>query len=253
MTTSPLGGAAVLSRPPARPVAAPPSAVNAKSQASSAAKPRDPDTLSLEKLFGIADQIQALCITRKTGEIRVTNVVGPARLNIVDGELVDAQFGSRGGLEAAIALINLRSPETGIVRCDRSIPRTIHLSCVHVLLEAACRKDETTLDALQPPAIETMPLRSTLRIVLPTGAAEYPLNQGLTLVGRLPVNDIVIPDTCISRRHAGIKIATTGTTLRDLESSNGTFVNGLRITEADLTGPCELRFGMVRAEYLPAS
>ena len=47
-------------------------------------------------------------------------------------------------------------------------------------------------------------------------------------------------------------IASTGTTLRDLESSNGTFINGLRITEAELTGPCELRFGMVRAEYRPA-
>jgi hypothetical protein len=223
--------------------------MNAAPSVMAAERPRELDTISLEKLFGLADQIQALCITGKTGEIQVTNVVPTGRLNIVDGEVVDAQFGGKVGLEAAIALINLRHPETAIVRSTRNVSRTIHLSYVHVLLEAACRKDETSLGDGVHPATATIDARPNLRIILPNGSADYRINQGLTLIGRLPCNDIVIPDRCISRRHAGIKVSAESVVLRDFESANGTLVDGQRITEVQLGRRTEIKFGTVEAVF----
>ena len=48
-------------------------------------------------------------------------------------------------------------------------------------------------------------------------------------IGRLPHNDIIVDDTTVSREHATLIIAGDEFSVRDLGSSNGTFVNGMRI------------------------
>ena len=52
-----------------------------------------------------------------------------------------------------------------------------------------------------------------------------------TTIGRTPDNQIVVPVKEVSRRHAQIVVADEGYVLKDLDSPNGTFVNGDRITE----------------------
>ena len=47
-------------------------------------------------------------------------------------------------------------------------------------------------------------------------------------IGRDPDNDLPIDDTKLSRRHCRIARTPEGIVVEDLESSNGTFVNGLR-------------------------
>ena len=50
-------------------------------------------------------------------------------------------------------------------------------------------------------------------------------------IGRATTNDIVIADTTVSRQHAQLMIDDIGqVTIIDLNSSNGTFVNGRRVT-----------------------
>jgi ABC-type multidrug transport system ATPase subunit/pSer/pThr/pTyr-binding forkhead associated (FHA) protein len=55
------------------------------------------------------------------------------------------------------------------------------------------------------------------------------------VVGRLPDNDIVLDDLLVSRRHAELTRVGDTWRLRDLGTGNGTFLNGRRITEAELT------------------
>jgi pSer/pThr/pTyr-binding forkhead associated (FHA) protein len=52
-------------------------------------------------------------------------------------------------------------------------------------------------------------------------------------IGRVAGNDIVIPDTALSRQHARLEVAENGILLVDLGSLNGTFLNGERI-EGDI-------------------
>lgn len=57
----------------------------------------------------------------------------------------------------------------------------------------------------------------------------HELKEGETILGRAPEVDIAINDNRISRQHVAIQVQPGGTTLTDLGSTNGTFVNGRRV------------------------
>jgi pilus assembly protein CpaF len=56
-------------------------------------------------------------------------------------------------------------------------------------------------------------------------------------IGRVQGNDIVLPKPNVSKRHAGIRVAEDVLVVEDLRSTNGTYVNGRRITTPRELGP----------------
>jgi uncharacterized RDD family membrane protein YckC len=73
-------------------------------------------------------------------------------------------------------------------------------------------------------------------IVNPTSSArrEVALARTLLSIGRDPSNDVVLPDAMVSRRHAVIEYRGSQYYLRDCNSSNGSLVNGDRVSEKSL-------------------
>ena len=65
-------------------------------------------------------------------------------------------------------------------------------------------------------------------------------------LGSAPDNDIVLNDRAVSRRHAEIQLTPQGLLLRDLGSTNGTFINNVRITEAYVPADAECTLGYSR-------
>jgi HD-GYP domain-containing protein (c-di-GMP phosphodiesterase class II) len=65
--------------------------------------------------------------------------------------------------------------------------------------------------------------------------------------GRLASLEIVLDDTSVSRRHAEVRSTDQGWQVRDLGSTNGTFVNGVRLgnTERPLKARDVIQFGKV--------
>lgn len=57
-----------------------------------------------------------------------------------------------------------------------------------------------------------------------------PLSEGKNVVGRHPNSAVWINGTSVSREHAHIVITAGRATVEDRDSTNGTFVNGTRIT-----------------------
>jgi len=73
-------------------------------------------------------------------------------------------------------------------------------------------------------------------IVNPTSSSrrEIGLSRTLVSIGRDPSNDLVLPDAMVSRRHAVIEYRGSQYYLRDCNSSNGSLVNGDRVSERNL-------------------
>ncbi len=65
------------------------------------------------------------------------------------------------------------------------------------------------------------------------GEASFPLTSPMTTLGRQPGNDIVLDSPVVSRRHAIIAQSDQGYAIRDLGSTNGTFVNHQRIDQGE--------------------
>ena len=88
-----------------------------------------------------------------------------------------------------------------------------------------------------PAAIPAAPLTLGPAPVPPPGpgATPEPAVPEVVRIGRAPESDIVIPDTSASRNHAELHRDGAGLRIVDLGSSNGTYVNGQRVKETQLS------------------
>ncbi len=129
-----------------------------------------------------------------------------ARITVEAGRAVIEDLGSANGLAVG-------SPERRVTRAP--------------LFEA----DTVYFGTLPVPAARLLGgalLLGGASLVLPAPAAT------VTVIGRDPSCDRVLPHPEISRRHARLVRTAAGLTLEDLGSTNGTFVNGTRITRPTL-------------------
>ncbi len=65
------------------------------------------------------------------------------------------------------------------------------------------------------------------------------------IVGRAVTSDLPIYDPTVSRQHAELSLADNGVKVKDLGSSNGTFVNGTQVTESVALDGDVVTFGRV--------
>jgi adenylate cyclase len=96
----------------------------------------------------------------------------------------------------------------------------------------------------------------THHLVSLAGDQRFDLPPGRSvIVGRGVGSDIAVYDPTISRRHAELIASDDAVTVKDLGSSNGTYVNGRRITSARLSANDAITFGKVgfQLEAVPAA
>ena len=63
----------------------------------------------------------------------------------------------------------------------------------------------------------------------------FPLPSNITVLGRRHDCDLCVPLTLVSRRHCKVSKDDNAVKIRDLNSRNGTFLNGKRIKETAVT------------------
>ena len=94
----------------------------------------------------------------------------------------------------------------------------------------------------------------TSRLIAISGSLKgttFPLAEGETSIGRDLSNSVSLNDPSVSRRHCLIKNGSSnGFHLVDLESYNGTFVNGVPVAEQSLTHGDQISLGDIRFIFL---
>jgi serine/threonine-protein kinase len=120
--------------------------------------------------------------------------------------------------------------------CHREFPET----------QKFCDQDGSILIAAAPPARAKLILRSSEGV-----ETEVTLTEAVSTIGKTPDNAIVVTDGAISRKHAAFLLRDGKVFVRDLESSNGTFVNGQRIgqQEQPLADGDEIAMGRTKIRF----
>lgn len=79
---------------------------------------------------------------------------------------------------------------------------------------------------------------------------EVQLTKDRTTLGRRPYNDIVIDNLAVSGEHAVMQMAGTDVFLEDLNSTNGTYVNGKAIKKQQLQNGDTVEIGKYKIKFV---
>jgi hypothetical protein len=85
--------------------------------------------------------------------------------------------------------------------------------------------------------------------ILDVDGQRYLLTGPVTVIGRGSDADIIVEDTGVSRRHVEIRLTQDGPIVTDLGSTNGTFVEGHRITNALLVDGNTITIGRTQLVF----
>ena len=77
----------------------------------------------------------------------------------------------------------------------------------------------------------------------------HDLVGNLVMIGRAALNQIVINHPTVSAQHAMLLRVGASYWLKDLNSTNGTLINGVLATDAELNDGDKIRFGFVGAVF----
>lgn len=84
----------------------------------------------------------------------------------------------------------------------------------------------------------------------PNRGKKIMLNKNVMTVGKRETNDLILADKTVSRTHMEIKYEQDSFLLRDLDSTNGTFINGTRVKEAYLAPGDRIKVGNTILEFV---
>ncbi len=87
-----------------------------------------------------------------------------------------------------------------------------------------------------------------------TAGSRFELEKEVTTAGRDEESDVLLDDVSVSRHHAIFTRTASGrVTLRDLNSLNGTYVNGARVEETAMHSADEVQIGKFKLVFWEAT
>ena len=180
----------------------------------------------------------ATLVTTYAGEQHYT-LLGEVRVTLSeDDELETGIFRVRSEAKAEV------TSRAGIVQAAEPAPPATPAPAA-APSSAAPVEPEATLSPDEHPAAqshESSGSQSSGQPRLEVGGQAYPLVRAITLMGRGTDADIRVEDPGVSRKHCEIVVGNPAI-IRDLKSTNGTFVDGNRIDECTLTEGAIVKLG----------
>ena len=216
---------------------------------------------SAQSQMGLPEVLQMCCLSRRSGQITFRSGESYGFIYIQHGRVLHALCGTTEGEEAIYSM--LLWPGGGFSLDEDILPhkKTVSLTWEQLLFEGARRADrgETapkssspTITASEPLSVrihESQPKLTITRPDLPP--VVFKLELEYTHVGRAPANEVVLPYPSISNRHCIFVQSGPDVVLRDLNSSNGTYVNNEMISEVVLRPNDLIQMGTVTIKFEP--
>jgi pSer/pThr/pTyr-binding forkhead associated (FHA) protein len=216
---------------------------------------------SAQSQMGLPEVLQMCCLSRRSGQITFRSGESYGFIYIQQGRVLHALCGTTEGEEAIYAM--LLWPGGGFSLDEDILPhkKTVTLTWEQLLFEGARRADvgmtgpksaSATITTAEPLTIRIQDNQPKLTVTRPDlPPVVYMLEQEYTHVGRAPGNEIPLPYPSVSNRHCIFILSGPDVVLRDLNSSNGTYVNGEAISEVILRPGDLIQMGSVQIKFEP--
>lgn len=113
-------------------------------------------------------------------------------------------------------------------------------------------ESKTELLKLEEDQSSVVSLRKCQLIIVdgPNRGRKLSLSKETVTLGKKENNDLIIQDSTVSRNHLEISMKEDRFLLKDLESTNGTFINGTRVKEAYLVPGDLIKLGNTSLEFV---
>jgi pSer/pThr/pTyr-binding forkhead associated (FHA) protein len=216
---------------------------------------------SAQSEMGLPEVLQMCCLSRRSGQITFRSGESYGFIYIQQGRVLHAICGVTEGEEAIYAM--LLWPGGGFSLNEGILPhkKTVSLTWEQLLFEGARRADvgivepkpsSATITTDKPLTIRAQDSQPKLTVTRPDlPPIVYELDQEYTHVGRAPGNEISLPYPSVSNRHCIFILSGPDIVLRDLNSSNGTCVNGEPVNEVVLRPGDLVQVGSVQIKFDP--
>jgi len=193
-------------------------------------------------------------------------VVGPSSLDVANSfvaRLNPADYERFAALHGVVerdvaAYLDRRADEQGLrplgqihveLAADASVRRSlVKAEARFVEMPEGAREELARTSRLEP----VVP-RSSIRTLVVTAedGQKLRVDQVPIRIGRGVDNDLVLRDVRVSRQHAAIEPAADGWIIRDMNSTNGTYLDGERVDEARVNAAAEVSLGGYRIKLRP--
>ena len=87
----------------------------------------------------------------------------------------------------------------------------------------------------------------------PRSGYKFKVTKPRIIVGRGGQSDLIIPDLEVSRQHFSLEISENKTILRDLNSTNGTYIEGEKVSSVKLEDRTEIQIGQSAILYMEST
>jgi pSer/pThr/pTyr-binding forkhead associated (FHA) protein len=220
-----------------------------------------PQGLNFETTAGLAEILQACCLSRRTGQITFLSGESSGFVYLQHGRVIHAVCGMVEGDEAVYHMLGWNGGRFSLNEEILPQSKTVDSSWEQLLLEGARRADqgpETPPPTGTKPVVTSAPVTSSrvraslpkIIVLLPDERPRvYELEAEYTHLGRAPGNEIPLSDASVSNRHCIFIVNGSDVVLRDLNSSNGTVVNGQTISEVILQTGDVIQAGIVQMKF----
>ncbi len=217
---------------------------------------------SAQSQMGLPEVLQMCCLSRRSGQITFRSGESYGFIYIQHGRVLHALCGTTEGEEAIYSMLTW--PGGGFSLDEDILPhkKTVTSTWEQLLFEGARRADlgtnrpakslGPTITTAEPMTIRMYDSQPKLTITRPDlPESTYNLDQEYTHVGRAQGNEICLPYPSISNRHCILIHSGPDIVLRDLNSSNGTYVNDEIISETVLRPGDHIQCGTVLMKFEP--
>ncbi len=193
------------------------------------------------------EAVARLAQTRERGCLVVFNSQEAVHLFVQGGFIVYAS-GKKQGAPAVDQALKMPGSSYGWIQGAEPASKDIHVEIRHYLLDNSLAQDPGAAGKTIkiPPSGETTESKASFNYYfVPEDAptVQVKVKKISNVVGRDATCDIILDNFQVSRRHCILQLTERGLLVKDLESTNGTFVNGIPMKDGYINDGNRLSLG----------